>query len=63
MRLARALVDKKFDVRLSDKFVADNKITQKELEDYKNSLPDDADKATTTGEVEEAKASEASQNA
>lgn len=63
MRLARALDDKKFDVRLSDKFVADNKITQKELEDYKNSLPDDAAIATTTGEVEEAKAAETAQNA
>lgn len=53
MRLARALEDKKFDVRLSDKFVADEKISKKDLEDYRASLPDDADKATTTGEVEE----------
>lgn len=55
MRLARALDDKKFDVRLSDKFVADEKISQKELEEYRNSLPDDAAKATTTKEVEEAR--------
>ena len=57
MRLARALDDKKFDIRLSDKFVADGKISQKELEEYRNSLPDDAANATTTDEVE-AKSSE-----
>jgi len=63
MRLARALEDKKFDLRLSDKFVADEKISQKELEDYRSSLPDDAAHATTTGEVEEAHAAKVSSEA
>lgn len=62
MRLARALDDKKFDVRLSDKFVADEKISQKELEEYRQNLPDDAQNSTTTQEVEEARANKAEQD-
>ncbi len=53
MRLARALEDKKFDVRLSDKYVSDEKLSKKDLEAYRESLPDDAANATTTKEVEE----------
>jgi hypothetical protein len=55
MRLARALDDKKFDIRLSDKFVADEKISKKELEQYLKELPDDAETSTTTQDVEDAR--------
>jgi polyhydroxyalkanoate synthesis regulator phasin len=53
MRLSRALNDKKLDLRLRDKLVHEGKMTHKEVEDYLNSLPDDAANATTTGKVEE----------
>lgn len=53
MRLARALVDKKYDVRLLDKLVADKKLSYKDVEDYKAALADDTTAATTTQEVAE----------
>ena len=53
MRLSRALNDKKLDLRLRDKLVHEGKMTHKEVEEYLNSLPDDAANATTTGKVEE----------
>lgn len=53
MRLSRALNDKKLDLRLRDKFVHEGKMSHKEVEEYLNSLPDDAANATTTGKVEE----------
>ncbi|MCR9205580.1 MAG: hypothetical protein NXH75_13435 [Halobacteriovoraceae bacterium] len=52
MRLARALEDKKFDLRLRDKFVADKKLESKEVEDYMNNLENDEEKLVTTGEKE-----------
>jgi len=51
MRLARALEDKKFDVRLRDKLVADKKLAYDEVEKYKTSLSDDTSIATTTDDV------------
>ena len=53
MRLARALDDKKYDIRLRDKLVADKKLERKEVEKYMGDLEDDGSRATTTGEVEE----------
>lgn len=50
MRLARALDDKKFDLRLRDKFIADKKLESKEVEEYINTLENDEDKLVTTGE-------------
>lgn len=51
MRLARALEDKKFDVRLRDKLIADKKLAYDEVEKYRTSLSDDTSIATTTDEV------------
>ncbi len=53
MRLARALEDKKYDVRLRDKAVADKKLESKDVEEYLKNLDDDQTRYTTTGEVEE----------
>ena len=52
MRWARALEDKKFDVRLRDKFVADKKLENEQVEDYLKNLEDDTSKLTTTAESE-----------
>lgn len=52
MRLARALEDKKFDVRLRDKFIADKKLEGKDVEEYITNLENDEDKLVTTGEKE-----------
>ena len=53
MRLARALDDKKYDIRLRDKLVADKKLERKDVETYMKDLEDDSTRSTTTGEVEE----------
>lgn len=55
MRLARALDDKKLDLRLRDKLLHEGKVSKSELDNYFNSLPDDAATATTTQAVEEEK--------
>jgi hypothetical protein len=47
MNLKEALDDKKFDVRLRDRLVAEGKITQQELETFKKSLNDDEDNSST----------------
>lgn len=52
MRLSRALNDKKMDQRLRDKLIADGKVSQADLDQYLANLPDDANNATTTEEVE-----------
>lgn len=49
MRLSKSLKDKLMDVRVRDKFVSQGKVTQKELDQYLESLKDDAVKATYTG--------------
>ena len=48
MQLSRALDDKEFDVRLRDKLVFEGKISKEQLEQYLNTLPDDASNATFT---------------
>lgn len=52
MRLARALEDKKYDVRLRDKLVADKRLEHKEVESYLQGLEDDQTRQTTTREAE-----------
>jgi hypothetical protein len=47
MNLKEALDDKKFDVRLRDRLVAEGKITQQELETFKKSLNDEEDNSST----------------
>lgn len=54
MRLARALDDKKYDVRLRDKLLADKKLDHKEVESYLQGLSDDTTRQTTTKEAEKA---------
>ncbi len=51
MRLARALDDKKFDVRLRDKLIADKKLAYDEVESYITNLSDDTAIATTTDDA------------
>lgn len=62
MRLARALEDKKFDVRLRDKLVADKKLAYDEVETYVTNLSDDTSLATTTDEVAKKHAEGSSEN-
>jgi hypothetical protein len=54
MRLSRALNEKKLDVRLRDKLVAEKKVEAKTVESYLNELPDDANNLTYTNDHEEA---------
>ena len=54
MRLARALDDKKYDVRLRDKLVADKKLQPKEVEEYLARLENDEDKMISTEESDKA---------
>lgn len=42
MKLRIAQENKKMDLRLRDKSVADNKVTQKEVDEFLKNLPDDA---------------------
>ena len=57
MRLKQALDEKKFDVRLRDKLLAEGKISHDELVNYQKSLEDSVDSMTYT-ETEEEKAEE-----
>lgn len=52
MRLSTALDDKKLDLRLRDKLLAEGKLSQKDMEEYIKNLPDDASNATQTAEEE-----------
>ena len=54
MRLKQALDEKKFDVRLRDKFLAEGKLSNIELEKYQNSLEDNVN-LMTYADVEEKK--------
>lgn len=45
MRLSRALLEKKFDVRLRDKLVAEKKLSALEVTQYQESLPDETENA------------------
>jgi hypothetical protein len=53
MRLARALNDKKMDLRLRDKLVHEGKITKNQLNEFLSSLPDDGVNATSVDEVQD----------
>ena len=46
MSLSDALKNKKLDVRLRDKFLAQGRLTSDELGQYQSSLTDDSDKMT-----------------
>lgn len=52
MSLSDALKDKKLDVRLRDKFLAQGRLTGDELGSYQSSLTDDADKMTVVETTE-----------
>lgn len=52
MKLSAALKDKLFDVRLRDKLVFQGKISQKDVDEYLNSLADDGDKIKRIDETE-----------
>ncbi len=45
MKLRLALEDKMTDLRLRDRLLAEGKITKKEIDDYLNNLPEEADSA------------------
>lgn len=42
MKLAKALDDKKLDIRLLDRLLAEGKITKSELDEYLKNLPDES---------------------
>jgi hypothetical protein len=52
MRLSRALEEKKMDVRLRDKLIAENKITKDEVGKYKKVLVDDSKNTVSTEEID-----------
>ncbi len=52
MRLARALNNKKMDLRLRDKLIHEGKITKSQLSEFLTSLPDDQVNATTVDEAQ-----------
>lgn len=62
MRLARALDDKKYDVRLRDKLIADKKLAYSDVESYISNLSDDTTIATTTDEVANKSSNESSED-
>lgn len=55
MRLSRALDEKKMDVRLRDKLIAESKITKDDVNRYQGTLDDEIQNATTTDEVDSQK--------
>ncbi|MBF0313682.1 MAG: hypothetical protein HQK50_06830 [Oligoflexia bacterium] len=42
MRLHKATVDKIFDLRLRDKFIADGNLNKNEVDSYLEAIPDEA---------------------
>ncbi|MBD67038.1 MAG: hypothetical protein CME62_17685 [Halobacteriovoraceae bacterium] len=42
MKLANALNDKKMDVRVVDRLIAEGKVTKSDVDKYLNELPDDS---------------------
>ena len=42
MKLAKALDDKKLDIRLLDRLLAEGKVTKSELDEYLKNLPDES---------------------
>lgn len=61
MRLARALNDKKMDLRLRDKLVHEGKITKGQLDEFLNALPDDSANATTVDQATDKSASDSTE--
>lgn len=51
MRLSEALKDKKFDVRVHDKMLAEGKLTPEDVKKYLTSLPDDIKNVAYTEET------------
>ncbi len=47
MSLFESLKDKKFDLRLRDKWLADGRISKEEVDEYEKNLEDDGPNATT----------------
>lgn len=50
MRLSEALKDKKFDIRVHDKMLAEGKLTNDEIRKYLAALPDDTNSVAYTEE-------------
>ncbi len=42
MRLSKALKEKLMDVRLRDKLISENKVSQSQVDEYKKSLQDES---------------------
>jgi hypothetical protein len=53
MKLRMALDDKLLDVRLRDRLVSEGKISNKQVEDYLKSVPDDEGNYTQVDEAKE----------
>ncbi len=58
MRLARALDEKKMDVRLRDKLVTENKISKDEVKQYFSSLADQTDNSISAEKIKPTKSAE-----
>ncbi len=48
MRLCDALDDKKFDIRIRDRLIAEGKITKKDIDSYLDKIADEAGNLITT---------------
>lgn len=53
MRLSRALVEKKMDVRLRDKLLAEDKLSKEEVKKFLDSIPDEAKNSSYTEDQSE----------
>ena len=53
MRLPQALKEKILDLRLRDKLIENGTLTKKQVEEYLNSLTDDSNSMTYTGNSED----------
>lgn len=61
MRLSNALKEKKMDLRLRDKNIAEGKISKEELDQFVTSLPDDTASMTFVDDVAKAQLAESAQ--
>lgn len=51
MRLSRALAEKKMDVRLRDKLLAEDKLSKEDVKKFLDAIPDEAKNSTFTDEI------------
>ncbi len=58
MKLAQAIQEKKFDVRLKDKHMAEGAISKSDMDSFLEQLPDESDNMTTAKALDEKRVEE-----